>query len=221
MATTSSPSAERRFLLTGVSWQFYETCLAEIGDRPVRLTYYQGNIEMMSPSEEHERYKHLLRRLLDLFTFELGIPIRGVGSTTWRRQDADAGLEPDECYYIEHEPQVRGKREVDLAVDPPPDLAVEIEITKSAIDRMAIYADLGIPEVWRFDGQTLSIHELGADGSYHLRDRSRNLPALAPQELVRFLAAAHQTDETTWLRSFQMWVREQVLPEWGNRDDLH
>ena len=213
MATTSPLTAEPRFLLNGVSWQFYETCLAEIGDRRVRLTYHRGNIEMMSPSEEHERFKYLLARLLELFTFELGIPIRGVGSTTWRRQEADAGLEPDECYYIEHEPQVRGKREVDLAVDPPPDLALEIEITRSALDRMAIYAALGVPEVWRFDGHKLSIHELGTDGSYHPRGRSRNLPALAPQDLVRFLTTANDTDETTWLRSFQQWVREHVPAE--------
>ena len=179
MATATPVSAERRFLLDGVSWQFYETCLAEIGDRPIRLTYRNGSIEMMSPSEEHERFKRLLARLVDAATEELNIPIRSSGSTTWRKQELDAGLEPDNCYYIEHEAQVRGKREVDLDVDPAPDLAIEIEITTSAVNRMAIYAALGVPEVWRFDGQTLSIHGLAEDGAYHRLDRSRERQSFA------------------------------------------
>jgi len=212
MATTAQTAAEPRFLLNGVSWEFYETCLAEIGNRHVKLTYRRGKLEMMSPSREHERCKRLLGRMIEVFTEELNIPMQSGGSTTWRMRHADSGLEPDECYYIQHEPLVRGKEEVDLAVDPPPDLAVEIEITRSAVDRMAIYADLGVPEVWRFDGRALSIHELGPDGTYQRRDRSRNLPAMPPEEINRFLAARNNTDETTWIRGFRRWVREHVLP---------
>jgi Uma2 family endonuclease len=214
MATTTEAATEMRFVLSGVSWQFYEACLAEIGDRRVRVSYYRGDIEMMSPSEEHDRFAYLLGRLIEIATLDLDIPIRGVRSTTWRREDQEAGLEPDECYYIEHEPQVRGKRTVDLAVDPPPDLAIEVEISRSAVKRMAIYAALGVPEVWRFDGQTLSIHLLGDDGSYHQQPCGRNLPMLPPEDLSRFLAARDVSDETTWIRSFRKWVREHVLPQW-------
>lgn len=212
MATTVRAAPESRFLLSGVSWEFYEACLAAIGDRRIRVSYYRGNIEMMTVSREHERCKSSLRRMIDAVTEELRIPIQSLGSMTWRKRELEAGLEPDECYYIEHEPQIRSKEEIELAIDPPPDLAVEVEISRSAIDRMAIYAALGVPEVWRYNGTTLTIDELGEDGQYHERARSRNLPFLPPKEIARFLAARNDTDETTWIRSFRQWVRENVLP---------
>lgn len=212
MATTIEKPTENRFVLSDVTWQFYEACLEAIGDRRVRVSYYRGDIEMRRPSEEHDRFAHLLGRLIEITTLDLDIPIRGVGSTTWRREEQEAGLEPDECYYIEHEPSVRGKRKVDLALDPPPDLAIEVEITRSAVKRMAIYAALGVPEVWRFDGRTLLIHVLGEDGNYHRQGRSRNLPMLSQEVLTRFLAARDESDETTWIRSFRDWVHDNVMP---------
>ena len=109
MATSELQPAESSFLLRDVSWRFYETCLAEIGDRAIRLTYHRGNLEMMSPSKEHERCKRAMGRIIEALTEELNIPIQSAGSTTWRRKDLACGLEPDECYYVQHESAVRGR----------------------------------------------------------------------------------------------------------------
>lgn len=215
MATVHQAPSETRFFLPGVSWQFYEACLAEIGDRPIRLSYHRGNLEMMSPSREHERCKRLLGRMIEVLTEELDVPMQSSGSTTWRREHLDSGLEPDECYYIQNEPRVRGRDELDLAVDPPPDLAVEVEISRCAVDRMAIYAGLGVPEVWRYDGARLRVCQLDENQQYQTRRRSVALPFLPPEEVERFLARRNDTDETTWVRSFRAWVRESILPDRG------
>lgn len=212
MAISELPRTEASFLLRQVSWDFYETCLAEIGDRAVRLTYHRGNLEMMSPSKEHERCKRAIGRMIEALTEELNVPIQSAGSTTWRRKDLDCGLEPDECYYIEHEAQVRGRDTADPSSNPPPDLAVEIEITASALQRMPIYAELGVRELWRYDGKTLSFLQLADDGQYHACPRSLSFPLLLVEDLTRFMDARNDTDETTWIRSFRAWVREHLLP---------
>lgn len=212
MATGELPRTESSFLLRQVSWDFYETCLAEIGDRGVRLTYHRGSLEMMSPSKEHVRCKRALGRMIEALTEELNVPIQSAGSTTWRQRELDWGLEPDECYYVQHEAQVRGRDKADLASDPPPDLAVEIEITTSAVPRMPIYAELGVRELWRYDGKTLSILELGDDGQYHACPCSLSFPLLSVEDLTRFMDARNDTDETTRIRSFRAWVREHLLP---------
>ena len=208
MATTHPPASAQQFLLQGVGWDFYERCLAEFGDRRIRLTYDRGSLEMMSPSSEHEHYRELISRLIGAFTEEMNIPIYSVGSTTWRRKRKKRGLEPDQCYYIQHEPFVRGKKKIDLSVDPPPDLAVEIEITRSALDRVGIYAAIGIPELWRFDGRKLRIGGLTSGGKYVEQQRSLGLPLLPPEVVEALLEQAGHSDETTWIRSFRKWVQE-------------
>src|SRR5438128_480376 len=130
MSTAFQSSAEQRFLLHDVPWPTYELFLREFGSRPIRLTYDRGDLEMMSPSGPHERSKYLIGRLIDVWTEELNIAVCGLGSTTWRKQYLKRGLEPDTCYYIQNEARVRGKA-IDLDVDPPPDLAVEIEVSRS------------------------------------------------------------------------------------------
>jgi Uma2 family endonuclease len=211
MATVVEPQNEPRFVLHGVSWQFYEHCLEEIGDRHIRLTYDRGSLEIMSPSPEHERYGRLIGRLILAFTEEMNVPIRSAGSTTWRREGLKRGLEPDDCYFIQHEALLRGRDEIDLSRDPPPDLAIEIEITQNGISKMPVYAALGIPEVWRFDGETLQVHCLTPRGEYVVQDRSPGLPLLPPTEVLRFLQRRNDTDETSWIRTFRQWVRENVI----------
>src|SRR5262249_51717146 len=118
----------------------------------------------------------------------------------------------DECYWVQNEPRMRGKKEFDPNTDTPPDLAVEVDITRSSLDRMAIYAALGIPEVWRFDGESFSIHQLGSGGKYKRCDRSPTFPHLPLAEVERFLGDSDTQDETTLLRSFSLWVRTHLLP---------
>jgi Uma2 family endonuclease len=209
---TVGTSDGQRFLLRGVGWHTYESLLNGLGDRRVRLTYDRGDLELMSPSYRHETFGRLLGRMIDTLTLELNLPMKGGGSTTFRRADLDRGLEPDECYYLANQPRVQGKEEIDLTVDPPPDLAIEVDITRSSLDRMGIYAALGVPELWRFDGESLQVYGLQADGTYALRPSSLSFPFLPMSDVVRFLIRGEAMDETPWVRSFRDWIRAEVAP---------
>jgi Uma2 family endonuclease len=207
--------AEQRFVLSGINWPTYVAFGNLLGERHIRLTYDRGEMELMTVSPRHERSKSLLARLVEALTVELDIDIASYGSMTCRREDLERGLEPDECYWIANEPRVRGHDDIDFAEDPPPDLVLEVEISRSVLDRLGIYARLGVPEVWRWDGETLRICLLGPDGQYTESERSLAFPFLPVTELVRFLAASATMSETKLLRSFQAWVREQIARGWS------
>jgi Uma2 family endonuclease len=206
MATITLP-AEQRLFLSGVDWSTYDGLLHQLDGRHLRLTYLEGDLEIMTVSPEHERAKKLIARFLEALTEELDIPILSLGNTTYRREDAARGLEPDECWYLQHEALMRDKTEIDLATDPPPDLVIELEISRSVLDRLEIYAALGVPEVWRFDGQALHICVLDADGTYTETDRSPTFPKLPVDGLSQFFAQRGQIDETSLVKSFRAWVR--------------
>jgi Uma2 family endonuclease len=194
--------------LPGVSYSTYEALVTEIQDRRrLRITYHHGRMEIMSPLQEHERPKKLIGRMIEVLTEELGIPIMSLGQTTFKDQLLDCGLEPDECYYIQHEVDVRG-RTVKLDQDPPPDLVVEVDITTSVIDRFPIYASLGFPEIWQYTDGDIVIHVLQENVQYTVAQKSRALPIVDKKNLVAQLDRCHQTDETTWIRAFRQWVRD-------------
>lgn len=207
--------AEQRFVVSGVDWDTYVTFSDKLGERNIRVNYDGMNLEFMTTSLEHERAKSLLGRLLEALTEEMDIDILSGGSLTCRRQDRDRGFEPDECYWLEHEAQMRGRDDIDLSRDPPPDLLLEVEISRSFVDRLAIAARLGVPEVWRWDGETLRILLLGADGQYSESERSRALPFLPIADFVHFLHPDVSQSDTKLLRSFRDWVREQKAAGWG------
>jgi len=140
-------SPSRHVVLRDVSWELYELLLKEVGDQHVLITYDNGSMELLSPLREHEFWKTFIGRLIEVLTEELNIPIAGLGSTTYRRRDLAKGLEPDECYHVQHEAQVRGKKRLDLRHDPPPDLVVEIDIIRRDIAHEPIYTRLH-----RFEG---------------------------------------------------------------------
>ncbi|MBL8797120.1 MAG: Uma2 family endonuclease [Planctomycetia bacterium] len=208
-------SAEQRFLLRNIEWPQYLAFADLLDERHVRLTFDGKNLELMTISHGHERWGELLGRFIDVLTEELDRPMQSGGSTTLNREDIERGLEPDRCYYLEHEPLVRDKDEIDLTVDPPPDLAVEIEVSRSCLNRMAIYAALKVPELWRFDGSVLRIYHLGADGSYVEATASRHFPFLPIPEVQAFLLRRGQLDETKLVKSFRQWVREQIARGWA------
>jgi len=197
---------ESRVVLHGIPWSTFESLVAASDNRGARFTYDQGDLEIMSPSREHERLKRYIGRMIEAVTEERGIPIDSASSTTLRAEWEKRGLEADESYYIANEPAVRGKRKIDLGVDPPPDLAVEVDISSSSLDQLKIYASLGVPEVWMCDGVTLTVHRLQPGGEYARQTRSPTFPFLPLDELERFLARRDETDETTWIRSFRAWV---------------
>lgn len=147
-----------RIILPNISWQTYQSLSKDFEQEPaIRLTYEGGALEIRMPLDPHETYKKLLGRLVETTTEELDIEIRSLGSRTCAREDLARGLEPDQCYYIQNEALVRGVEQIDLNKFPPLDLALEIDITSSSLNRLSIYALLGVLEVWRYDGQTLSI----------------------------------------------------------------
>ena len=205
MATLLASRDAGRILLHNIAWETYEAILADMEDRAIRLTYDQGDLEIMSPSDEHERIKSLVGRMIEAMTEELDIPIRSAGSTTLRRQLKRRGLEPDECYYVAHEPQMRGRDDIDLNVDPPPDLAIEVDISHSSLDRFGIYAAIGVPEIWRLEEGQVRVYLLQGE-QYVPQSPSPAFPFLPLAEVSRILGQRNETDETTWIRSFRRWV---------------
>ena len=205
-------SPDPRFLLTGVRWETYEALLADVGDGSLRLTYADGELELSIPDGPSNRHRCRLRRLVADLTEVLAIPIDGCGSTTLRRRDMEKGLEPDEAFYVQNEPRVRGKMDMDLSVDPPPDLAIEIDITSRWVDRDGIYAAIGVPEHWRYDGDSLRIFRLRPDGKYERTEVSPAFPFLPIAEFAEFFDPLPGEDQTTWSKRFRAWVRQRVLP---------
>jgi len=203
------PSAGDSLLLEDVDWRMYGRLLRVFAERPgIRLTYDQGRLEIMSPLLEHEDDARFLGRLVGALTEELGLPLRSGGSTTLRRQLRQRGIEADECFWIVSAPRLKGRRRLDLRTDPPPDLVIEVEVTHSALDRLAIYAALGVPEVWRLHRNVLRFHVLGADGTYASAKSSHAFPLVAPADLLGFLNRARRAgDENPALRAFRKWIR--------------
>jgi Uma2 family endonuclease len=205
---TQGPPVDNCLRLSGVGWDTYTKLLRAFGDqRGVRLTYDRGELEIMSPSWTHEDGAWFLGDLIFVMTEELGLTLRRGGSLTMRRRKKRKGLEPDTCYWIANAPKVLGKTKLNFKTDPPPDLAVEIEVTRSSLKRMGIYAALAVPEVWRFDGITLTFHGLDA-GQYILLTHSASFPKVTSADLLPFLQQVTQVDQNDLVRQFRAWVRQ-------------
>src|SRR5579864_3625051 len=202
----------QRLLLDNVSWHTYETFLREFDERPLRITYDDGSLEIMTLSLGHEHYGCFLSRMIGILTLELALPLLSGGSTTLKRELKLKGLEPDACFWIKNAARMRGKNQFRFPRDPAPDLAIEVEISRSALDRMGIYAALRIAEVWRFNGTKLHVHRLGADGRYKPKRRSGIFPRLPIDKLQRFLQRLPNEDENKLIREFTTWVRTEVVP---------
>jgi Uma2 family endonuclease len=217
MATTTEapPPVERpeaRLVFHDVGWGEYEAMLRIVGERRIRVTYDGGTMEVSMPSRPHEQAAQLLGFFIPRLAEELQIPCEPLGMTTWKRPDMEKGLEADQCYYIQNQAVVREKVELDLAVDPPPDLAVEVDITRSSLDRMGIYAELGVPEVWRYDGKNVTIYQRRPDGRYQLCETRRSFPGLRPADVERFLELGRTSDKILWARELRDWVHNELIP---------
>jgi Uma2 family endonuclease len=189
---------EQRVVLRSVSWETYERLLAENPDSSSpRLTYDRGILEIMSPSAEHEWYKELISDLVKLLARELRIDILSLGSTTFRREETERGFEPDACFYVTRARQLRAKERIDLSIDPPPDIVVEVAVTRSSLSKFPICASLGVPEIWSYDGNRLRIYRL--DKSEYVESSSSSiLPELEAQQLTAWLELAKTLDSVTW-----------------------
>ncbi len=197
MPTVLSPP-EQRVVLRNVSWETYERLLAENLDcSSPRFTYDRGVLEIMSPSAEHEWYNRLISDLVKLLARELRVDILDLGSTTFEREDAERGFEPDSCFYVRHAPQVRGKERIDLAIDPAPDIVVEVVVTHPALSKFPICAKFGVPEIWSYDGSRLFMYRLTASG-YADVPSSQVLPELKAVELTEFLELGKSMNSVEW-----------------------
>jgi Uma2 family endonuclease len=206
MAAVLAPSKER-VVLHDISWECYEHLLKDLADRSgPRLTYDKGVLEIMSPLPEHERPNRAIAQVVSVVAEEWDIELEDLGSTTFRREDLARGFEPDSCFYIQHADQIRGKNRIDLTTDPPPDLVIEIDITSPSFPKLPIYAQLGVPEVWRYDGNRLSVLRLEG-GEYREVEESLALPGLTSSVLTRFLEDNKTLRRTEWLRAVREWLR--------------
>jgi Uma2 family endonuclease len=213
MPTSVSPPPEvreQRVVMNQVSWETYERLLtANVDASSPRLTYNQGTLEVMSPSVEHERVRRALATIGEFVAEEQGREFEDLGSTTFRRQDLEGGAEPDACFYLENVERIRRKQEIDLTVDPPPDLVIEVEITSPAVSKLPIYARLGVPEIWLTDGQSVRILRL-AEGEYKGSQKSEVLPPLTELVLSEFLQQSKTLTILAWRRVVRNWARQQA-----------
>jgi Uma2 family endonuclease len=203
--------AEERIVLSGVSWGTYERLVGELDSSGIRLAYDRGFLEIMCPSKLHERYSRALGRMIEILTEELDLEISSGGSTTCRSELLGRGLEPDECYWLSHAAVVEDKEDLDLNVDPPPDLAVEVDLTTDSLGKRPICASLGVPEVWRCDGESLTVMRLEPDGKYAVVETSPSFPQVPVSKLTRFVKRRSEVRERQWVKEFRRWVRKNVV----------
>lgn len=206
MLLTENQRVTSSVRLSGISWDTYEKLLRETAEQHVRMTYDRGELEFMSPLPIHEKYKALVRMLIEVVTSELGMTMAPFGSMTCKRPDLSRGLEPDECYYFKRAQEMWTKGKFDFAKDIP-ELAIDIDVTRSSIDRQGVYAALRVPELWRYDGRSLRVYHL-IRGKYTLRNRSRIFPMLPLLELEQFLRLGDKLLPQELSDRFRKWIRK-------------
>jgi Uma2 family endonuclease len=178
-----SDRIDHRVILHGISWRDYEALLAMRGESSgIRVAYLQGELELMTPSQDHEKLKKMLARLIEAFAEEKNLVLDGVGSWTIKEEAKKRGLEPDECYVL-------GERQKPPTI---PDIAIEVVWTSGGLNKLTIYQGLGIPEVWFWMDGGLTFHIL-KEADYVSSERSEKLPDLDPELLARFMRGSGQT----------------------------
>ncbi|MEG3962832.1 MULTISPECIES: Uma2 family endonuclease [unclassified Microcoleus] len=212
LVTPIKPSPEKttqRVVLSNISWQTYESLLAEAGDkRSSRFSYSQGVLEIIMPSDLHETINCLLKQFVTTLSDELKLKRKGFGSTTLNREDLKQGAEPDSCFYIQNVDRIRGRR-INLSTDPPPDLIIEVDLTSPSTNRFVIYKSLGVPEIWRYLGETVQFVQL-QNGEYVICEYSNTFPIVSAEIINQFLQMAQTEDDMTIIDALRVWVREKL-----------
>src|SRR6266852_3316123 len=202
-------SADSVLVQHGISWSDYEELLDAIGEASsLRICYDEGTLQVMSPSSKHEHVAKLIERLVDLLSIRQRTKVLFYGSATLKKQSEQKGAEPDACFYVQTADAVGTKEQIDFDTDPPPDVVVEIDIHHESISKLPIYAAFGIPELWRDDGETLTIYQL-RDGQYVLSNASQALPVLTSAVLTEFLARSPKEDQYDIVLAFEEWLKAQ------------
>jgi Uma2 family endonuclease len=205
IASSLPPAAAVTF--HDVSWQEYEQLIEELCESAgLRVSYNQGTLQILTLSPEHESYADFIKLLVGHLSFRLRINIRFFGSATMRSKKKEKGNEPDACFYVQSAPAIGNWVQIDFAVDPPPDVVVEVDIHHDSRDKSSIYAALGVHEIWRYDGQELTMHHLQED-QYVNVERSLALPMLSSSALTDFLARLPKDGESQTLVAFDEWLQ--------------
>jgi Uma2 family endonuclease len=214
-APKSTPATKtdlpNRILLHNISWELYETLREEESNWGVRMSYDGGDLELMSPSQSHGEIEWRFGLFLMELARALGFKCKPLGNTTWKKPGSKKAKEADGAYYLASFDQVRHKK-IDLNLDPSPDLAVEAEVTRSALNALNIYAAIGVPEIWGFDGEVFHIHLRQLDGTYQEADQSLALPFLLPTKVVYWMRKAEEDDDVEWLQQVNAWARAELAP---------
>ncbi|BAU11945.1 hypothetical protein LEP3755_24690 [Leptolyngbya sp. NIES-3755] len=203
---TSSKLGEQRVVFHALSWQQYEQILSALPEsRSTKLIYDQGTLEITMPLEDHESFAEWIGLLIRVLVEELGLEMKSIQSTTLNYPSLNKGAEADKAYYIQNQSKVAG-RNIDLSQDPPPDLVVEVDITHTDIDKNRLYASMGVPEFWRFDGQALKIYQL-QNQQYLEVDRSPTFPTFPKSRFYQFLEDC-ALGEVQASRSLRSWFQQ-------------
>ncbi|MGH9840112.1 MAG: Uma2 family endonuclease [Blastocatellia bacterium] len=206
---TIYPEVSRQAFLKNISWGTYQRLLAEKQEQAgIRLYYDNGTLEIKMPSAEHEEPNRTLAHLIELLAEEMNLDLRRLGSTTFSREDLSKGFEPDSCFYIQNAPAIQGRKKLDLKIDPPPDIVIEVDITSDSLAKSPIFAGLGVPEVWRFDNVMVTIHKLEEAG-YAKADHSLAFPRLTSEIATQFLEESETMRTPDWSRRVREWIRSQ------------
>jgi Uma2 family endonuclease len=201
--------AEGRVLLRGVSWETYERLLDEHNESAgPRFTYDDGNLEIMTLSLEHEDPNRTLSSLVEIILCEWDVDFLRAGSNTFKSSELRKGFEPDTSFYIERVEAIRGRKRLDLAVDPPPDLVIEIEVTEPLLPRLPIFASVRVPEIWCCVGEIVRILRLDR-GRYRGVKRSGSLSPLTAEIITDFLRRSSRSTSPAWMRSVREWAQAQ------------
>jgi Uma2 family endonuclease len=222
VATAATPQkTSRPAVLHGIDWETYSRFLRLFSDKRFRHTYDRGSLEITSPIHyEHENPASLLGDFVGVLTDELNLPRRAGRCLTLRRQKKQRGLEPDNCYWIANAHRLRGKKGcINFRVDPPPDLAIEVEVSRTVLRRMSVYAALNVPELWRLRNGIITFNIL-RDGKYQVEPKNLTFPQLASADLIPFIAQFGDADDATLVPHFRKWVKQQI-PAWSSRAANH
>ncbi len=196
-------------ILTDVPWEEYEQLLADLGDKySARITYDNGRLEAMSPSSKHENFTRMIERLAHVIAEEADATLESLGSTTYKQEWLARGVEPDGCFYVQNAARIIGRDRIDLSIDPPPDIVVEIDISHESTNKLAIYAGMGVPELWRYADPRMHIHQLTEQGYVEV-SASLAFPVLTTDALSQFLEQSKTEGQTATLRSFSEWLQAQ------------
>jgi len=198
-----------RVVMYNISWQQFENLLVDLGEsRATRFAYDNGTLEIMTPLPEHEYYKETIGISIQDIAEVLEQDYESLGSTTWKREIKKAGVEPDNCFYFQNEQKIRGKLQFNLEQDPPPDLALEIDVTSKSLSRFPIYARLGVPEIWCYDSGELKIYQL--DGQEYIEVQISSIfPTLPIQEIPALIEKYRCSGRLSLRKAVRAWAKEK------------